>query len=435
LKGGILPERPQARPPGAQASGAIPFRRLSAIPALLLAVAVVSALYDTYRYPLRINDASTSSTYRDTPLGLQAGKYVALAVLALVLAVYVVRERRIFARPSRADILLATFGTYALARASIAALSTHSHSSLQVVLPFVCGVPFALVASCWAAAIPGRPARFLRAAVLFGAAVVVAHALVDSAEFTAWLTTGRLPALAEPHRLVRFGGIWDDPNGCAVFSALVATGVLGGACTAGRRISAIVLGASLLDLVLAWSISGWLVFGIGVIGVGVPRFGWRKVGAVLVPVGIVIGLVVGLAAAVGTSIGAGASAKLGSASERLHLSHHLVSAGNALGWLVGVGRPQHVEDAFGAWLGATGAIGLALFLAWLLATLWSLGRARGHWLLIAALGFVVASFFVPLFLVFPVGFFFLLTVSGARTGAAGQEVEPPLPSPARIEAS
>lgn len=391
-------------------------RRVSAVPALLLSTSAVAALYDSYRYPLRINNATTSPTYRNTPLDLQAGKYVVLAVLALILLGYVIRNRRIFAGPRSIEIALGALCGYAFVRACIASLSSHSLASLEVVLPFVCGAPFVLVATLWIIAAPGRAASFIRGAARFGGGVVLLHAIVNTAEIGAWATTGRLPALAYAHGLVRFGGLWDDPNGTAAFSALVATAVLGGALGVRRRVAAIVLTAALLNLIVAWSFSGWLLFLIGLIGVGVPRFGWRRVSGALALLGAAVALVVGLAAVSGTNIHAAAATKFDSAAQRLHLSHHFAGAGSAVGWLVGMNHPHRFEDAFGTWLSTTGVVGLALFVVWLVAALWSVARCKRYWLLVGGVGFVVASAFVPLFLVFPVGLFFLIAVSAGGAG-------------------
>jgi hypothetical protein len=392
----------------------------------------VAVLYDIYRYPFRINDSSTSSTYRDTPLTLQAGKYALLGVLALILLVYAIRNRSDLARPRRVDLLLVALGSYAFIRACIAGLSNHSTASLHVVLPLVCGVPFAVAAACWVAAVPGRAATFVRAAVAFGGAVVALHALANIAEIGAWITTGRLPALAKHHGLVRFGGVWDDPNGCAAFSALVVTAILGGALQAGRRLTAIVLAAALFNIVVAWSFSGWLVLLVGLVGVGVPKFGWRRVGGALVLLAATAALFLGLAAAAGTSVSAAASSKLTSASERLQPAYHYAVPNTGTGWLIGLNNPPHLEDAFGSWLSATGAVGFALLVAWLIDLIWTISRGQRYWLLIAAVGFLAASVFVPLFLVFPVGFLVLLLVSGASSEAP-QEIA--ARSPASAEAS
>jgi hypothetical protein len=350
LEGKALPARPKDESARALSSILSAVRQLSAVPTLLLVASTVAVLYDAYRYPLRINDTSTSPTYRNTPLALQAGKYVVLAVLALVLLGICVRDRQRLARLRGSDLLLLGFGSYAVLRGGLAAVSTHSTSSLHVVLPLVCGIPFAVAGASWVLAKPGRAAAFVHAAAAFGGAVVVLHALVNLVEVGLWATTGRLPALGYSHGLVRFGGIWDDPNGTAVFSAFVTTAVVGGALHARRRLRLIVVGAALFNLVLAWSFSGWLVFVIGVIGVGVPRLGWQKVAVGLAALGATIAAVVGLAAVTGTNVGSAASTKLSSARQRLGIDNHLVHAHGIGVWLLGAANPRRVQDAFGTWL-------------------------------------------------------------------------------------
>lgn len=419
LSSKALAARSDAQSAEAPASWLSAVRQLSAIPALLITASVVAVLYDAYRYPLRINDSATSPTYRSTPLALQAGKYAILAVLAVALVFVALRDRRRLARLRGIDILLLALGSYALLRAGVAAAPTHSTASLRTILPFVCGIPFAVIGAAWVGAERDRLSAFVRGAAAFGSGVVVLHAAVNVVEMGLWATTGRLPALAYTHGLVRFGGVWDDPNGCAAFSAFVTTAVLGGALRARRRVVLVVLGAGLFNLVVAWSFSGWLLFVIGVLGVGVPRLGWRKVVVGLGALAAAIAAVIGLAAVTGTNVGSAASTKLSSARQRFGIDHHLVHAHSIGAWLFGAAQPQRVEDAFGTWLAATGATGLVLLLAWLVWALNSVAAGRRLWLLVGALGLLVASFFVPLFLVFPIGFFFVVILeAGADSPAA-----------------
>ena len=396
-------------------------RRLPAVPAVVLAASIVAVLYDAYRYPLRINDSATSPTYRDTPLAYQAGKYAILGALAVALLIVVVRNRRDLGRLRGADLLLLVLGSYAFLRGGIAAAETHSQTSLRTILPFVCGVPFALAGAAWVHAKAGRSTSFVRAAVLFAGAVVVLHAAVNVVEMGLWATTGRLPALGYHNGLVRFGGIWDDPNSTAVFSALFITAALGGALVARRRLALVLLAAALFNLVVAWSFSGWLVFVIGVIGVGVPRLGWRKVAAGLAALAFAVAAVIGLASLTGTSVGSAASTKLSSARARLGLDHHFVHVHGVTAWVAGTARPGRVEDAFGTWLSATGVIGLVLLVVWLVVMLRSALAVGKAWLLVASLGLLAASLFVPLILIFPVGLLFVILLAGG--------IDPPASDP------
>jgi hypothetical protein len=411
LEGKALPASPKAEAAGALASARSGVRQLSAIPAILLAASIVAVLYDGYRYPLRINDSATSSTYRSTPLSLQAGKYAILGALALALIVVAIRNRRDLARLTRADLILLSLGSFALLRALAASVSTHSTLSVRTILPLVCGIPFALAGASWVHARAGRGAAFVRAAATFGAAVVLLHAATNVVEMGLWAAIGRLPALAYSHGLVRFGGVWDDPNSTAVFSALLITAVLGGALAGRRRLATVAVAAALFNLVVAWSFSGWLVFVVGVIGVGVPRLGWRKVVTGLAALAVAVAAIIGLAAVTGTDVGSAASTKLKSARSRLGLDHHLVHAHGVGSWLVGAARAPRVEDAFGTWLSATGVVGVVLLLVWLVVMLrWAVAWGP-VWIFVGSLGLLAASLFVPLFLVFPVGFFFVILLA------------------------
>src|SRR5262249_27104467 len=227
----------------------------------------------------------------------------------------------------------------------VATASTHSTSSLRTILPFVCGVPFAVAGASWILARPDRSTSFLRAAALFGSAVVILHTVVNLVEMGIWGTTGRLPALGYSHGLVRFGGVWDDPNSTAVFSALLITAMLGGVLAGRRRLAAVALVAALFNLVVAWSFSGWLVFVIGMIGVGVPRLGWRKVAGGLALLVVAIAAVVGLAAVTGTHVGSAASTKFSSARSRLGLDHHFVHLHGVGSGLAGAPAPPPAGGA------------------------------------------------------------------------------------------
>ena len=429
MEGKALPA-PEGESARALSSPLHAVRHLSAVPVLLLAASTVAVLYDAYRYPLRINDTSTSPTYRNTPLALQAGKYAILAVLAVVLLGVALRDRREFARVRGGDLFLLGLGSYAVLRAGLAGVSAHSTASLHVVLPLVSGIPFAVAGASWVLAKPGRSTAFVQAAAAFGGAVVVLHALVNLVEVGLWAATGRLPALGYRHGLVRFGGIWDDPNGTAAFSAFVVMAVLGGALRAPRRLGLLVLTAAFFNLVVAWSFSGWLLFVIGVIGVGVPRLGWRRVAAGLVVLAAIVAAIVGLAAAIGANIGSAAHTKLSSARQRLGLDEHLAHAHSAGAWLLGAADPRRLEDAFGTWLSATGLIGLVLLVVWVVWALKSVSAARRLWLVVGTLALLVSSFFVPFFLVFPIGFFFVLVLGvgscpAASETAVDRDLEPP----------
>jgi hypothetical protein len=250
-----------------------------------------------------------------------------------------------------------------------------------------------------------------------------------------WATTGRLPALGYSHGLVRFGGVWDDPNSTAAFSALVVAAVLGGALQARRRLAWAVLAAALFNLVVAWSFSGWLLLVIGVVGVGVPRVGWRKVVTGLLALAAAVAAVVALASVTGTNVGSAASTKLSSARGRLGLDHHLAHVHGIGAWLFGAPEPRRLEDAFGTWLATTGVVGLVLLVVWLVVALRTVGAGRRLWLLVAALGLLVASLFVPFFVTFPIGFFFVLIIGAGSYPPAAAALDPSVGLASRMPTS
>jgi hypothetical protein len=176
----------------------------------VLTLMIIGLLYDSYRYPLRINSTGTSPTYADTPAWLSAGKYVLIAGVATLFV---------------AGVRLA-------------------HKALELYKPFyglmyvyLCVAPvlyglliksMETVESGFFFAIPTlvhlAAQRKVKATVFsrFFVAAALLAIVTDTLQVTAFLTWGRLPALAFEHSfLVRFGGYWDDPNGFGVFLAFL----------------------------------------------------------------------------------------------------------------------------------------------------------------------------------------------------------------------
>lgn len=187
--------------------------------AFVVGVLLVGFYYLAYRYPLRINDAGTSSTYTDTPLVLQVGKYALLAGLALlvcVLAVWFWRRQLNSWAPTWVPFL----GVGLLALIPLAkGIFFQSNNLLELGFVFALMVPLAVLSVRWAI-----NTATLSLTIRVFTLVAVSVNVVQIALF---FTTGRLPALGyENSTSVRFGSVFDDPNGFAILIPLLIPVVL-----------------------------------------------------------------------------------------------------------------------------------------------------------------------------------------------------------------
>jgi hypothetical protein len=165
---------------------------------------VLCTLYQSYRYPLQINATGTSPTYSDTPLILQAGKFVLAFPLFAIALVQCLRKTG----PPRQWLFV------------LGALFLSCYSLLKVFgdrdaryLDLSFWLLFALTL-VWAldAVEVSALDQYLRYLLFYA----LGSTLIEVVLFFAF---GRLPALAfEGTYLIRFGGFLDDPNG---FSAIL----------------------------------------------------------------------------------------------------------------------------------------------------------------------------------------------------------------------
>lgn len=158
-------------------------------------------IYQSYRYPLQISNAGTSPTYSDTPLVLQAGKFVLAFPL---MAISSVRWLGNSARLTRWPIALATLFLccFSIIKIIDGRDSQYLNFSFWLLFSLILGLA---VDSLTISAIDKYFCALLACA--FGSTLIQVFLFV---------AFGRLPALAyEGTYLVRFGGFLDDPNGFA----------------------------------------------------------------------------------------------------------------------------------------------------------------------------------------------------------------------------
>jgi hypothetical protein len=348
---------------------------------MFVATLALCLFYDAYRYPFRINSTLTPG-YSDTPFALKAGKYVVLAVICLALVLW---ARHALAVP---DVILLLACGWIGARSLAAVAASHQTESFDIAAPFVFG---GLVAVLLPVLRVGRLAQ------LAAAAAVVVHALANVIEINLWAFTGRLPGLSFPgDELKRFGGLWDDPNSVAVFSALVIVFLV-----ARRTYTWWLIGLAAFNIVVSISYSGIAALVVGLWVVLLSRR--AKLAFALLP----------LIAAVAVAMflfpfehipGAGGwlAAKQDSALLRLQKST-LPTPDN---WLFGSAVPTLSESSVAALVNTAGLIGLCLVAAWLVVSLRQTPAPNLVWLVPVITAFLVAAQLVPYIGVFPLGTLF-----------------------------
>lgn len=197
--------------------------RVSAADALewvFLVFLVISQLYYGFRYPLKYNSTGTSPTYTNTPFVFEVAKYVlamGLLGLSVILAAATGGRTRKVSKDS-VHFLLWTMGfaAYCLALGVTFLQGTSGHQGAIRVFrglfffPLVALIPFHF--SGWRSL-----KKYFHIVVIFGTSYQVVYSAVELFAFVAFR---RLPALAYPGGLARFGGGWDDPNGFGAFLVL-----------------------------------------------------------------------------------------------------------------------------------------------------------------------------------------------------------------------
>lgn len=203
-------------------------------------------LYQSYRYPFRINAASTSPTYSDTPFALQAGKFVLALPFLIFAAARCVRKPMPLKHWLIACVVFFMF--------AFSVLKTASGAGVEYLESYWILLSFILV---WAAdPVTSKDVdRFLQVLLIYSLAS-------NFIEILLFVFLGRLPALAYEGSLsIRFGGFLDDPNGFAALLFLLI-GWSYGKFTGWVRTA--VLTGLVVSLLLTQSWTG-IIFFIGVL--------------------------------------------------------------------------------------------------------------------------------------------------------------------------
>jgi hypothetical protein len=177
----------------------------------MLALFLLALYYLWYRYPFQINSSVTSPTYTDTPVSLQVAKYLlCFAIVGAYTAMALSATRMRLPRYGIGPWMAVVMGTFLVALAAVVTVITADLANLWCFVFLFAFVPLMLFPDSFRFSLVSIE-RCLRWFVY----ITTAAFIVQLALF---LTVGRLPALSfEGSVFIRFGGLWDDPNGFAVF--------------------------------------------------------------------------------------------------------------------------------------------------------------------------------------------------------------------------
>jgi hypothetical protein len=168
---------------------------------------LLCTMYQSYRYPLQISDSGTSPTYSDTPLALQAGKFILALPLLVMAAVRWLSNSAQIRRPVIALGMLFV-AVYSLLKIYEEHDSQFLNVSFWLLFSLVLGLAIDNISL-------SSLDKYFR--------LLLAYSLASTAvEVFLFFAFGRLPSLAwSEGYLVRFGGFLDDPNGFAAILFLL----------------------------------------------------------------------------------------------------------------------------------------------------------------------------------------------------------------------
>jgi len=222
------------------------------VSSLLVGGLVFSLLYYGYRYPFRWNVAGLNPTYTGTPALVSVSKYVViLGLLGVIVGMGIASGRSLVVTRS-AGILLLTSGALVV----LAPLAGGQAFKLMTALIF--SLVSAAMVSLAVNSFPVAGRRLWRAGGRIIAAFVVGNAVANLIQIALYAATGRVPFNGYAGILVRFGGIWDDPNQEAMFCALVFVAWLEIDLRTGRRPRRLLQAAALFNILISVSYSGYV---------------------------------------------------------------------------------------------------------------------------------------------------------------------------------
>ena len=364
---------------------------------------IFCTVYQSYRYPLQINSSGTSPTYSDTPVSLQIAKVLIGLFFCLVGCFYIPRRTLSLGRWALVG-LAASMSMYPLLKAFGAEAGD---KSVYLDVSFWSLAPLLLALSVNSITFEDMD-KFFRVIFFYAIASTVVEVLL-------FLTVGRLPALAYSGSFsVRFGGFLDDPNGFAAVLIML----MGWAYfhfSGGRRW--LVEGTLVLCLLLTQSLTAIGYFIALTLAIGTVLFIKRPRPLLLMATIATVSVALVCAWSRLTKL-AELIAGIRGGSADAHLSQlNGIQAASFIDWIIGSPSYQPFESW---WLGALVNFGVPwsalTFSITLALALFALRRffqapcriekaVLGATLMLSCY-FVLGSFNLPYFRIFPVNFIF-----------------------------
>ncbi len=179
----------------------------------------IALFYLSYRYAFQINSSTTSPTYSDTPIILSLGKYIFLSIIFALPIIYFITSKKMstnvgFIRKYDSIQVLSIIVTFALFSLGIT-IGLLASNIYAVESIFFLGSIFAFL---FFYDFANKYFFILKKYLLH---IVFIFIFIDLFQIFLFFYIGRLPALAYENSIsVRFGSVFDDSNGFAVFLAL-----------------------------------------------------------------------------------------------------------------------------------------------------------------------------------------------------------------------
>lgn len=161
---------------------------------------VLFSLYYSYRYILQYNSSLTSSTYLDTPYEFQVGKYFLALIITISNIIGVILYRKVL----KDEVYINTLVVMSL---FLAVLNEDHILFFKCYLFMFLGISYSHFYNKCTIKDLYNTNRML----------LIYHFSYSLVQILLYFTLGKLPALAEKGKLVRFGGGFDDPNAFAMY--------------------------------------------------------------------------------------------------------------------------------------------------------------------------------------------------------------------------
>ena len=222
---------------------------------VLLIILNVYLYYYSYRYILKYNSTSTSPTYSDTPTLFKLLKYLLIFVLLLIFILYACKKK-IKIRGKRIILFLAVL----LLMLQEVYCFIVARGFDQLIFAMCLAPPLLMITFDYS-----MDAKFVDKTFEIFVYIAIVYELIQVGLF---FLTKRLPALAYDTGVitdVRFGSVWDDPNGFGIFLAFL----IPYSYMKFKGIKKIIITLILIGMLgLTWSLTAFLaVAAISVLGI------------------------------------------------------------------------------------------------------------------------------------------------------------------------